>query len=84
MPAIRAADHSRPRHLHPVSWVNGSARLGLVLFALLAWPTVSSVDAANPPVTYSRDVAPILQANCVECHRPGGLGVFSFLTYQEV
>ncbi len=34
-----------------------------------------------PAVTFTRDVAPILQANCQECHRPGGIGPFSLLTY---
>lgn len=34
-------------------------------------------------VTYSRDIAPILNANCVECHRPGEVAPFSLLTYDE-
>ena len=33
------------------------------------------------PVTFSRDVAPILDANCVGCHRPDGIGPFSLTTY---
>ena len=32
-------------------------------------------------VTFTRDVAPILQANCVGCHRPDGIGPFSLTTY---
>lgn len=36
---------------------------------------------ANP--TYSRDVAPILLANCASCHRPGQSAPFSLLTYQD-
>ena len=34
-------------------------------------------------VTFSEDVAPILQANCQECHRPSGIGPMSLLTYQD-
>ena len=34
-------------------------------------------DAA--PVTYHRDVAPIFDAHCVECHRPGQIGPMSLL-----
>jgi len=34
-------------------------------------------------VTYYRDVAPILQANCQSCHRPGEVGPFSLLTYEQ-
>jgi hypothetical protein len=35
-------------------------------------------------VTFSRDIAPIIQANCVACHRPDGSAPFSLLTYAEV
>ena len=34
-------------------------------------------------VTYTRHVAPILQARCQECHRPGEIGPFSLLTYES-
>ncbi len=34
-------------------------------------------------VTYTRDIAPILAANCVECHRPGEVAPFSLLTYED-
>src|SRR5262249_48290914 len=35
----------------------------------------------DPAVTYSRDVAPILQKRCQVCHRPGQSGPFSLMTY---
>lgn len=35
-------------------------------------------------VTYSRDIAPILNANCVTCHRPGEVAPFSLLDYSHV
>ncbi|MEN1682060.1 MAG: thioredoxin family protein [Planctomycetota bacterium] len=40
---------------------------------------------ANPssPVSYSRDVAPILQLRCVECHRDGEIGPFTLTSYDE-
>jgi hypothetical protein len=42
------------------------------------------VRAEGPPApTWSRDVAPILFANCVECHHPGGPAPFSFQTYES-
>lgn len=34
-------------------------------------------------VTFNKDVAPIVYANCVTCHRPGGDGPFSLLTYAD-
>ena len=33
--------------------------------------------------TYSRDVAPILQRRCAECHRPGEVGPFPLQTYRQ-
>jgi len=33
------------------------------------------------PVTYHREVARLLQANCVECHRAGGVAPFGLETY---
>lgn len=34
-------------------------------------------------VTFHRDIAPILQARCQSCHRPGQVGPFSLLTYAD-
>jgi Tfp pilus assembly protein PilF len=35
-------------------------------------------------VTFHKDVAPIVFANCASCHRPGGAAPFSLLTYADV
>jgi peroxiredoxin len=34
-------------------------------------------------VTYSKQVARIMQARCQECHRPGEIAPFSLLTYED-
>jgi peroxiredoxin len=34
-------------------------------------------------VTYSKHVAPVIQARCQECHRPGEIGPFSLLTFED-
>jgi mono/diheme cytochrome c family protein len=39
--------------------------------------------AANAPVTYHRDVEPIVQKNCQGCHRPGEVGPFALMTYKQ-
>jgi hypothetical protein len=39
----------------------------------------------NPPeITFARDVAPLFQAKCQICHRPGEIAPMSLLTYAEV
>jgi peroxiredoxin len=39
--------------------------------------------AKDGKVTYHRDVQPILQKHCQECHRPGEVGPFSLMTYKQ-
>ena len=41
------------------------------------------VSPAGPKVTYYKDVLPVLQNRCQECHRPGEVGPFSLLTYKQ-
>lgn len=38
---------------------------------------------ANSEVTYCRDIAPILQTQCVDCHRAGEIGPFELTSYDE-
>lgn len=47
---------------------------------------IGRVSKVSPhgPVTYSKDVARILQNRCVECHRPGEIGPFPLTSYEEV
>ena len=47
-----------------------------------AFRTVSA--QSRPLVTFNKDVAPIVFANCVSCHRPGGSAPFSLMTFAEV
>jgi len=43
-----------------------------------------AAETAAPSVTFTKDVLPILQANCQGCHRPGQAAPMSFLDYQSV
>src|SRR6266513_6098356 len=46
--------------------------------------TLASMAATNPSaVTFTKDVAPVLQKNCQECHRAGESAPFSLLTYEQ-
>ena len=40
-------------------------------------------QAAPAQVTFTKDVAPILQKSCQTCHRPGMMAPMSLLTYQD-
>ena len=40
--------------------------------------------AAGGPVTFTRDVAPIVYRQCTPCHQPDGPAPFSLITYDDV
>ena len=52
-----------------------------ILVALLGLP--SAALAADAPVTFTRDVAPIFNKSCVECHRPTMFAPMSLTSYDE-
>src|SRR4051794_9253909 len=55
-----------------------------VAFALLAaLVPAAAAPAADAAPTFTRDVAPILYANCVVCHRPGEVAPMSLISYQN-
>src|SRR5499433_4523778 len=41
-------------------------------------------SAVTREVTFSKDIAPILQRSCQNCHRPDGVAPMSLVTYEEV
>jgi len=45
---------------------------------------VAGGTSEKPKVTYSKDIAPILNNRCVECHRAGEVAPMAFTSYQEV
>jgi hypothetical protein len=57
--------------------------IGVASAALLF--TMNSGSASDKqPVTFSKDVAPLIQKNCVTCHRPGQIAPMSLTSYKEV
>jgi Tfp pilus assembly protein PilF/mono/diheme cytochrome c family protein len=51
--------------------------------ALIAKPTTDGASPEKPPVTFNRDIAPILFRSCSTCHRPGEAAPFSLLSYSD-
>ena len=43
-----------------------------------------AASAAEADVTFTRDIAPILQRSCQQCHRPGGVAPMPLITYEQV
>ena len=41
-------------------------------------------DPRVGPPTFAKDIAPIIWTRCASCHRPGEIGPFSLITYDEV
>lgn len=42
-----------------------------------------SASSSDAPVTFTRDIARVLQRNCQECHREGGVWPFALDTYDD-
>ena len=51
--------------------------------ALVCGPA-GAASAFAEPLTFSRDVAPLLYRHCADCHRPRDMAPFSVLTYRDV
>ena len=70
--------------------VSGRVRLLFVSVALaaaglVALPATANAAAAerDTEVTFTKDVAPILQRSCQNCHRPDSVAPMSLLTYDQ-
>ena len=63
-----------------------AAFLLMVPFALAAQTFASTSESGFNPedVTFSRDIAPILQRSCQNCHNPVGVAPMSLVNYDEV
>ena len=47
------------------------------------WLLAFTLALQAAPPDFSKDVAPILEKHCLQCHRPGGIGV-PFTSYETV
>ena len=59
--------------------------LAVALVAALGVVALPSVSAAqnDAEVTFTKDVAPILQNSCQTCHRDGAIAPMSLITFEE-
>ena len=65
--------------------ISGCA-IGISLIGALFVTLGTSQATVNSPaaITFSKDVAPIIQKNCQGCHRPGEVAPMSFMSYKDV
>jgi len=54
--------------------------LRFLLRVVVLWPSLAHAQ----PLTFTKDIAPIVWARCASCHRPGEIGPFSLITYDDV
>src|SRR6201986_504228 len=77
---------ARMRKVSRTTATGGAVALAAVALIAAGAPGFSAdaaAQSARPSVTFAKDVAPILQRSCQNCHRPGNIGPMSLLTYQE-
>src|SRR6266487_952913 len=63
--------------------MNGRVLQILSIGAVLSVAVPAFAADAVKPVTFSKDVAPILQAKCQECHQPNSIAPMSLITFQD-
>ena len=57
--------------------------LALAIVAGGAGPAIAAGAEADTP-TFTKDVLPILQRSCQNCHRPGTAAPMALLSYEQV
>src|SRR5579872_5166328 len=70
----------------------GASRLNKLLELVLPMILAAMPMAGGPPpaktetpqdITFTKDIAPILQRSCQRCHRPNNIAPMSLLTYND-
>ena len=70
--------------------MKGLAKVALLGAVALVVAGTMPAFAADERITFTKDILPILQENCQDCHRPAGknmsgmIAPMSLMTYQEV
>jgi hypothetical protein len=57
--------------------------VGTVCLVLAASTPATTADVTARPATFSKDIAPIFQAKCQECHQPNSIAPMSLITYED-
>jgi hypothetical protein len=95
--ALRINQEDIMKRTRVQNWLRCTVRVGLPALAGLGLMSseglalsgenlavFDAVQQAGDPVTYAKDVAPLIQASCQVCHRPGSVAPMSLLDYEDV
>ncbi len=62
----------------------GAVATGVLVSGSLMPSALRAQSPAATDITYTKDIAPVLQRSCENCHRPNGAGPMPLTTYEEV
>ncbi len=71
-------------------YISSGVRIGTralavaMLFALASALPAAAQSTGRDAVTFAKDIAPIFQKNCQQCHQPNAIGPMPLTTFQEV
>ena len=71
-------------------WRSGWRQVGRLLVVVVALGIViaavpvAAQATSDRPVTFAKDIAPILQKSCQQCHRPDSIAPMSLISYEQV
>lgn len=65
-----------------VSFRRGSMCVAAFVLAVGVWNTAAFGQSTD--LTFNEHIAPIIHEHCANCHRPGQVGPFSLLEYEQV
>jgi mono/diheme cytochrome c family protein len=60
-----------------------SAAVLVLLATVVSLAAAASQEPSGQPITFTRDIAPLLFERCISCHHPDGEAPFSLLTYTD-
>ena len=75
--------NTHPDEMRGRRWAYVVAAAGLVFLGGSRAPLVAKAGP-DGQVTFTKDVAPILQRSCQNCHRPGSIAPMSLISYNDV
>ncbi|MDB6019824.1 MAG: hypothetical protein JWR19_4313 [Pedosphaera sp.] len=65
-------------------WDNERMRILPAFLLAIPLAAVAQTATTDSPLTFNKDIAPIIYRNCAPCHRPGEAAPFALLSFQDV